>query len=1415
MAALLRSARLLKFSPSGLFKITRSKRNGSPLNHLYSGPVGSGRSGVCCRFTGRASENPCSRIWPYTVGYARNYVVASTQTDEASVAVQTKQMQLFDFALTKLDTSVRRTGRITKTLLYSVFHDIRRTGCPSSNQALLLLRSCGSLLAEVLPEQRTELAHSIWDKLQNMGVVYDVSHYNALLKVYLQNEFKFSPADFMEKMEAANVPPNRVTYQRLIAAYCQDGDTEGASTILGFMKTKGLPITEAVFNSLIKGHARSGDMESAKNILSVMRGAGMEPGPETYLTLVDAYAEKGDIENMKRTLEMADNAECTLTDRDLMEVIFTLAKTGHHQHIPDIVSRLRHESGYVPDAMNLCLSLITRGQEDAAFQILKTFPLPQSSSLNADASHQGNFFLRHCVNMGTSSEKIGHYCKTLQEMNMHPSPLLFSLRCALEANNTGLSLELMKMVKEQVMPIRPHFFWPLLTHHVKNRHAAGVMAVIKSMQKMEVYPDSEILSRFVFPVFSSTEEAQQALKDLGISPESEDFLSLHLRSLALSDLDQLYTTLSNPSFPQVPLILFRGSLIQSFKESSDVEIMAKITELLYRDQRFSTMESPAIETEYFLYQVVRSILQKRSDGDKDLLRNFFNQLQTKGIKISLNIFRGIRKNLESHQLPMLVEHAKALVNSEDLTLNAKSLDPTFTEPAKRKAFLVKKLAQLKAHNESVRSELKQAIHILCVEENLQGALELMRQYEEDMTANAYIDLITLCCQQNNMEEALNLKMKLRLMDTAMSHRQFLNLVSAFAMSGQVEEAIDFLKDMKEKEMTIDDSHIRLLFSILSIVANKNDPDVVRQLLDTIFALGLTKPTPNICNTLITAYLNREDLDGALEAALYCHKRYAFVPNLNNIFIELITKGDTKLLEKAMDFVTHVRGERAMLYDLFFAFLETGRYNEAQKIIETPGLRAVQGRLNWFAEKCIAAKKTEALEKMVEMTAKLFECDRDQMFRYLLQLYKNKNDWQKAEALWTKMQEENVVPRESTMSLLADILKANNKEVPFQLSETWYSQDAGKEESEPVKNVQLYQISILALCKKGKAKEAFESLKECQRKGIELSSSVHDHVIRSLLAHKFYDEAMEVRDIAKSHTPRFQLSDIACSLAIITLSKKGRTTEAMEYLMSMLKEDHMPTPLAVANLVQAFGSKGDLAGIQEVESLVQSFGMTSILPSIAFINNKALAHVKNGDLDAAVEVLEAVYTNPNTTHPSMAFVFRKLFEDGSDKAIDKLSAMAERLANQFACYRAAVDLFLEMVDLNKVEDARLLLERCKAVAEQKVPLISFVAKKSQKPGETEKVKNLLSLVPYSIDRKVQCQYLIKCYAVNNDLPSAKALYKQMLNEGVDAEELTLKRLATLYRDAGETAPFPEPPKSFKFYADKLKSKSVSRETTSEQ
>ncbi|XP_039995324.1 leucine-rich PPR motif-containing protein, mitochondrial [Xiphias gladius] len=1426
MAALLRSARLLKFSPSGLIQVTRTKRNGPPLGRLYSGALGGGRTGACSRLIGPASENASSsRVWPYAVAGVRGYAMATEKKDEASVAVRSKQAQQFDWALAKLDSSVRRTGRITKTLLLRIFHDICRTGYPSGNQALLLLRSCGSLLPEVPLEERTVLAHRVWEKLQELGAQFDVSHYNALLKVYLQNEFKFSPTDFLSKMEAANVQPNRVTYQRLIAAYCQNGNIEGASTILGFMKSKDLPITEAVFNSLLTGHARAGDIESAKNILPVMRGAGIEPGPDTYVSLLTAYAEKGDLDSLKKTLEEAESADCSLMDRDIMQVIFTLAKAGHQQYVPEMVERLRHERGYVPDAMNLCLSLITQGQEDTAFHILKNFSSLHPDTLGTDPPNLGNFFLRHCVNMDTAVEKIRCYCKELQELNLHTAPLIFSLYCALEANKTGVSLELMKILKEEGLPVRPHYFCPLLNQHVKDNNTAGVVEVVKGMQELGVSPDAETLSNYILPVFPSTEAARQALKDAGVPLESEDFLSLEVRSLAVSNLAKLYNLLSDPSFPSLDHSNFRGSLILGFRKSDDLESMVKITELLYKDERFTNESSnPAEGASFFLYNLIDSMSEGEVQAQEDMLRKYFNKLQTQNITVSVNIYRGIRNLLESYHVPELIKDVIALVDPKDrASIGSVSAVPRVTGIEGKVLVLEKKLAELKAENKPLSSVLKQAIQALCAEENMQRALELKQQHEDEMTVGGYASLINLCCRHDNVEEALNLKQELNRKDSSivLDASKYIALVKTLSKNGRVEEAVDILKEMKEKEVVMNDTHITMLFYTLNAVVTKGGAPVIRRLQDTIFTLGLAKPSANLCSPLITAYLESKDLPGALEAALECQKHYNQLPRIHDILVGLVEKGDTELLQKAMDFVSQERGEMNMLYDLFFAFLQTGRYREARKIIETPGLRARPGRLQWYAEKCIFANQMEALEQMVDMTAKLFECDRDEMYSYILRLCKETNDWEKAEAVWTKMQEENVIPRERTLRMLADILKNNGQEVPFEVPETWYEQAATAQQVKSAttpttaESVTEYQARLLALCKKGKAKEAYGMLKKADKKGVKLTPAPYDHLIRALLAEGAIEDAMVVKDIAVSRVPGFQLSNIATSLLIITHSKKGQAKDALEKLKSMLQADHVPSQLAITRLVQALGNHGDVAGIQEVESLMKGLGTSLNLSSMVFVNNKALAHIKNGDLESAVEVLESVYTSPDSTSPSMSFVFRKILEDDDDKALDKLSAMAERLANHFACYRPASDLFLQLLDMDKFEDAKFMLARCNALAEQKEVLLSYLSRKAQTPGQMGRIKALLSLIPDFTEKQVLYPYLLKCHVLDKDLPSAKALQEQMQEEGMVVDELSLKRLAALYRDAGETVPFPEPPESFKFYADKLRERADKAQMTAEE
>ena len=81
-------------------------------------------------------------------------------------------------------------------------------------------------------------------------------------------------------------------------------------------------------------------------------------------------------------------------------------------------------------------------------------------------------------------------------------------------------------------------------------------------------------------------------------------------------------------------------------------------------------------------------------------------------------------------------------------------------------------------------------------------------------------------------------------------------VNSFSLFLPFTEAVDILKEMKEKEVVMNDNHITMLFHTLNAVVAKGGAPTVKRLQDTIFTLGLAKPTANLCSPLITAYLDR-------------------------------------------------------------------------------------------------------------------------------------------------------------------------------------------------------------------------------------------------------------------------------------------------------------------------------------------------------------------------------------------------------------------------------------------------------------------------------------------------------------------------------------------------------------------------------
>lgn len=68
--------------------------------------------------------------------------------------------------------------------------------------------------------------------------------------------------------------------------------------------------------------------------------------------------------------------------------------------------------------------------------------------------------------------------------------------------------------------------------------------------------------------------------------------------------------------------------------------------------------------------------------------------------------------------------------------------------------------------------------------------------------------------------------------------------------------MDILKEMKEKDVYVMDNMVTMLFHTFNAAALKGEVKTIRRLQDTVFTLGLAKPTSNLCSPLVSAYLEK-------------------------------------------------------------------------------------------------------------------------------------------------------------------------------------------------------------------------------------------------------------------------------------------------------------------------------------------------------------------------------------------------------------------------------------------------------------------------------------------------------------------------------------------------------------------------------
>lgn len=130
-------------------------------------------------------------------------------------------IQKLEASMHSINLYVQRTNRV----LYYDFMQFKKLFLKCDElkpiQALFGLRCCGDAFVDVPGSERLKYTDELWSHIKKTGVTLDISHFNTLLRVYLDNGRDFSPPEFLAEIAKEGLQPNRVTYQHLVAKYCQ------------------------------------------------------------------------------------------------------------------------------------------------------------------------------------------------------------------------------------------------------------------------------------------------------------------------------------------------------------------------------------------------------------------------------------------------------------------------------------------------------------------------------------------------------------------------------------------------------------------------------------------------------------------------------------------------------------------------------------------------------------------------------------------------------------------------------------------------------------------------------------------------------------------------------------------------------------------------------------------------------------------------------------------------------------------------------------------------------------------------------------------------------------------------------------------------------------------------------------------
>ncbi|KAK7060105.1 hypothetical protein SK128_010259 [Halocaridina rubra] len=902
------------------------------------------------------------------------------------------------------------------------------------------------------------------DIVQEIWRLYDhqsdgrlsVHHTELYFQLCLLAEVPVSSEEVFKLLSNHDIRINRKLLETALVLFGRKGKIVDIQRLLAYMKEEGIALSETVFSALIYGHGFSRNMDGIVSILDTMRSLQITFTSTTYHALMTAHAICSDIQGLRNIVMQMNHAKIACSTEQLKTLITDFVKNSEssedYEILDYIISLLT--SGKDIDLSTSVLHLIHRSHVKEAIRLLSSH-MPVWK--NTEFYSNGRIYIQELVRANIEPDLALQMCCQIQHSGINKYALLVALEIALTREKEELSWLLLKALKDQEKPVRPHYFWPFFCCNANgSTNSSKALESVKRMIDLETPPDLETLRDIIIPCLPLEHpgSTEQMLKGTGltVSQIATPLLIVLLRR-SMVDKAIIYTQTLKVELMMKDIM---ASLSAAWAKSPQgaVTLLANLIQHSRKQRKISNVN------EDWGGQFLLDILTSRGGLNTHQIVPLFKELRKRNILISENSADLLVARANDNIREVLKDNLHVIVNQH------------IGQPPKEPAFgflphpnemnieeLEGHLTELKTKYFKTRGTIRRLILLHAAQNNSQRVLSLLKEIEESeekLSPGILASVFSTFVSLKNVEASLNMYHKLRKAYPSFTVDKYkiIDLCTLLIENGVIREAVEILENGLTLDGNTNDGQKlvrRNCKNLLKTAAQASDYETTKQVFNILKSRNVILPDNLMLGSLVKSRLLSGDLSVVVQEIKDIYKKYHQLPMKIEVLIHLLNTDRSKivsekmdkkfekplsladsLLEEVLNLIAQSSSKKGAYHDLLFACIEAGYPIEASQVLKTLGKDLNRNLLQRQCGRYTKTMREEPLLNLLIASRANPNISLEEIFKALLDIYYVQNDGNKGLSLWIRMQEENVLPSKSFLSTLATLLAANNMDIPFKV-----------------------------------------------------------------------------------------------------------------------------------------------------------------------------------------------------------------------------------------------------------------------------------------------------------------------------------------------------------------------------------------------